>query len=644
MPVTNTIVPSLPVTLINGTTNDANPVMTDLNALMNYANANAVSFASAQARGYDLAIDTSPSANVVVATLAPNSLQSLVGTPVDKMVVRVLVANTNTGATTLNLNGNGAVSVTSASGAALTAGQLIATQIYNLTYFQAATQWRMDASVGGGGGGGTVTSVGLSAPADFTVSGSPVTSSGTLALTRNSQTANLFLASPNGASGVPSYRAIVAADVPTLNQNTTGNAATATTATTATNITGGSANQIPFQTGAGATSFAPAPTTASTFLEWNGTAFTWGSGGGGGGTVTSVSVVSANGFAGTVATPSTTPAITLSTTVTGVLYGNGTSISALTIGSGLTLTGGTLATTGGSGTVTSVGLSLPADWTVSGSPVTTSGTLTAVRASQTANLFLASPNGASGAPSYRAIVAADVPTLNQNTTGSAASFTGSLAGDVTGTQSATVVGKINGTSLAGLATGILKNTTTTGVPSIAIASDFPTLNQNTTGTAANVTGVVAPANGGTGIANNAASTLTISGNYASTFVVSGAFSYTLPGQTCDIGYLEIPQNSQSAAYTLVLADNGKHIYHPSTDTTARLWTIPANSSVSFPIGAAITFVNDSGAGTITIAITTDTLVLLGAGTTGSRTLAPNGIATAIKVGATRWVISGTNLT
>jgi hypothetical protein len=70
------------------------------------------------------------------------------------------------------------------------------------------------------------------------------------------------------------------------------------------------------------------------------------------------------------------------------------------------------------------------------------------------------------------------------TVASATSFSGSLGGDVTGTQAATVVGKINGTSLAALGTGILKNTTTTGVPSIAIAADFPTLNQNTTGTAA----------------------------------------------------------------------------------------------------------------------------------------------------------------
>ena len=57
-----------------------------------------------------------------------------------------------------------------------------------------------------------------------------------------------------------------------------GNAATATSATsatTATNLAGGTANQIPYQTGAGATTFVVAPTTASTALTWNGSAFTW---------------------------------------------------------------------------------------------------------------------------------------------------------------------------------------------------------------------------------------------------------------------------------------------------------------------------------------------------------------------------------
>ena len=106
----------------------------------------------------------------------------------------------------------------------------------------------------------------------------------------------------------------------------------------------------------------------------------------------------------------------------------------------------------------------------------------------------------------------------------------------------------------------------------------------------------------------------------------------------------IPQNSKSAAYTLVLADSGKHIFHPSADTTARTFTIPANSSVAYTIGTAVTFINQNAAGVITISITTDTMRLAGTGTTGSRTLAANGVATAVKVTSTEWIISGTGLT
>jgi hypothetical protein len=145
----------------------------------------------------------------------------------------------------------------------------------------------------------------------------------------------------------------------------------------------------------------------------------------GSGTVTSASVVSANGFAGTVATATTTPAITISTSITGVVKGNGTAISAATAGT-----------------------------------------------------------------DYSA-----------------------------------------GTSA--LTTGILKSTTTTGALSIAVAADFPTLNQNTTGTAANVTGIVVGANGGTGVANTG-STITVGGNlnhagaFTQTFTATGNTSVTLP--------------------------------------------------------------------------------------------------------------------
>ena len=125
---------------------------------------------------------------------------------------------------------------------------------------------------------------------------------------------------------------------------------------------------------------------------------------------------------------------------------------------------------------------------------------------------------------------------------------------------------------------------------------------------------------------------------------SGTLSNCTADGTSPVGFRNIPQNSQSANYTCVLADAGKHLLHPSADTTARTFTIPANSSVAFPIGTAITFVNQNGAGVVTISITTDTMRLAGAGTTGSRTLAANGVATALKIAATEWIISGGGLT
>jgi hypothetical protein len=105
------------------------------------------------------------------------------------------------------------------------------------------------------------------------------------------------------------------------------------------------------------------------------------------------------------------------------------------------------------------------------------------------------------------------------------------------------------------------------------------------------------------------------------------------------GYIGMPQNSQSGAYTLVAADAGKHIYYTVTGQTV---TIPANSSVAYEIGTTITFITAPSV-SLSIAITTDTLRLANTATTGTRTLAANGIATAIKTTATTWVISGNGL-
>lgn len=116
-----------------------------------------------------------------------------------------------------------------------------------------------------------------------------------------------------------------------------------------------------------------------------------------------------------------------------------------------------------------------------------------------------------------------------------------------------------------------------------------------------------------------------------------------PTQTYNVGYLGLPQSGGTAKtvnYACVLSDAGQHIWSNSGLTV----TIPANSSVAYPVGTTLTIMNAQTAGNVTIAITTDTLYLANtAGTSGSRTLAPLGVSTAIKVGATVWVISGVGL-
>jgi len=124
---------------------------------------------------------------------------------------------------------------------------------------------------------------------------------------------------------------------------------------------------------------------------------------------------------------------------------------------------------------------------------------------------------------------------------------------------------------------------------------------------------------------------------------SGNLTNCTADGTDSVGFKNIPINSQSAAYTAVLADAGKVILHPSTDANARTFTIPANSSVAYPLGTAITFINMTSQ-SVTIAINTDTMYLSSAGTTGSRTLAQYGSATAIKMTSTTWLISGSGLT
>lgn len=143
-------------------------------------------------------------------------------------------------------------------------------------------------------GAGSVTSVALSAPSVFTVSGSPVTTTGTLALTYS----GTALPVSSGGTGVST---IAALSIPVAN--------VLNTYTSVTPLAGQSV-----RINAGGTLWeAYTPSTGS-------------------GSVTSVSVVSFNGLAGAVTNATTTPAITLSTTITGVLKGNGAAISAAAAG------------------------------------------------------------------------------------------------------------------------------------------------------------------------------------------------------------------------------------------------------------------------------------------------------------------------
>ncbi|MBW6491959.1 MAG: phage tail protein [Lentimicrobium sp.] len=199
-----------------------------------------------------------------------------------------------------------------------------------------------------GGGSGTVTSVGLSAPsALFSVSGSPVATSGTLGLSLETQIKNYIFAAPASANGTPSFRALTAADIPALSYDN--------------------------------------------YADWNLLLST----GADVRIMKSGSTQTANYYKGMKLVAGTN--VTLS-------GANDNGYYAVTINAA----GGS----GGSGTVTSVALTAPNIFGVTGSPVTTIGTLALSLAAQTANRVWAGPvSGGSAQPTFRSLVAADIPAL-----------------------------------------------------------------------------------------------------------------------------------------------------------------------------------------------------------------------------------------
>ena len=95
--------------------------------------------------------------------------------------------------------------------------QTIPASGFGIVFFDGVNWWAGASGSGGGGGGGTVTSVALTVPARQTVTGSPITSSGTLAITDNTESANKLFAGPaSGSAAAPTFRGLVPADVPVL--------------------------------------------------------------------------------------------------------------------------------------------------------------------------------------------------------------------------------------------------------------------------------------------------------------------------------------------------------------------------------------------------------------------------------------------
>ncbi|MGY3653172.1 hypothetical protein ACVWW2_008463 [Bradyrhizobium sp. LM4.3] len=139
------------------------------------------------------------------------------------------------------------------------------------------------------------------------------------------------------------------------------------------------------------------------------------------------------------------------------------------------------------------------------------------------------------------------------------------------------------------------------VDASAVAAATSATNASTDATAASssATAASSSASAATTSATNASNSATAASASATGAATSATNAATSATQAQS--FSGIPQVIKSAAYTTILTDAQKHILHPASDNTARIFTIDSNANVAYPIGTALTFVNEIN--TVTIAIT-----------------------------------------
>ena len=230
---------------------------------------------------------------------------------------------------------------------------------------------------------------------------------------------------------------------------------------------------------------------------------------------------------------------------------------------------------------------------------------------------------------FRALVAGDVPSLDTGklTTGTlgvarggtgAATLTGLVKGAGTSAFSAATSGTDYAPGTSALATGIVKSTTSTGALSIAVAGDFPTLNQNTIGTAAGLSATLAIASGGTGATSATGALAALS---------AAPLSVSINAQT-------------GTTYTLALTDAGYLVTLSNAGAIAL--SIPVDAIVAFPVGTQILLMQ-LGAGQVTVAAVTPGTTSVN-GKNGLKTAGQYAVIALLKVAANSWVVTGDTTT